>query len=119
MLLGVTTPSGKLPVSWPKKDEHIGCYGHLGLDSYESGKAEYVEGDFIGYRWFDRFWGQEKEVRFPFGYVLSYTSFDISGFRIEGCTSKDPREKVKVTAQVKNTGLVKGLKRCRYTSSPQ
>ena len=54
------------------------------------------------------FRGQEKEVRFPFGYVLSYTSFDISGFKIEGYTSNDPREKVKVTAHVKNTGLVKG-----------
>ena len=108
VLLGVTTPSGKLPVSWPKKNEHTGCYGHFGLDSYESRKVEYVEGEFIGYRWFDRLWGHEKEVRFPFGYGLSYTSFNISGFNIEGRISNDPCEKVKITAQVKNTGLIKG-----------
>ena len=108
MLLDDTTPCGKLPVSWPKKNEHTGCYGHFGLDSYESRKVEYAEGVFVGYRRFDRFWGQEKEVQFPFGYGLSYTSFDISSLKIESRISNDPCEKVKFTTRVKNTGLIKG-----------
>ncbi|KAF2107871.1 glycosyl hydrolase family 3 C-terminal domain-containing protein [Lophiotrema nucula] len=45
-----------------------------------------------------------KEVRFLFGYGLSYTKFDVSNARYEGVISNDANTKAKVTARVKNTG---------------
>ncbi|PSN60028.1 glycoside hydrolase [Corynespora cassiicola Philippines] len=104
VLLGEVSPSGKLPISWPKKYEHTGCYGHFGLDSFESREVEYVEGVYVGYRWFDQWWGQDKEVRFPFGFGLSYTEFDISDARISGAISGDESSQVKVSANIRNIG---------------
>lgn len=108
VLLGETCPSGKLPISWPRKYEHAGCYGHFGLDSFESRAVEYVEGVFVGYRWFDRLWGGDKEVRFPFGYGLSYTQFELSDARVLGGISEDAGARVKVSVKVKNVGQVTG-----------
>ncbi|KAF1848238.1 glycoside hydrolase family 3 protein [Cucurbitaria berberidis CBS 394.84] len=118
VLLGETCPSGKLPISWPKKYEHTGCYGNFGLDSFESRKVEYVEGVFVGYRWFDKFWGQEQEVRFPFGFGLSYTSFEIKDAVVEGSISSDPIAKVKITAKVRNTGTIAGAETVQAYLAP-
>jgi beta-glucosidase len=106
--MGDVSPSGKLPVSWPKKYEHTGGYGNFGPDSLETPKVEYVEGVFVGYRWFDRLWGGNKEVRFPFGYGLSYTSFAISDVRVAGAITNDPSAKVNVSAKVRNVGKAMG-----------
>jgi beta-glucosidase len=108
VLIGDLSPSGKLPVSWPKKYEHTGCYGNFGLDSFESRKVEYVEGVFVGYRWFDRLWGGDREVCFPFGYGLSYTSFTISDVRVAGTIANDLNEKVTILARVRNVGKTMG-----------
>jgi beta-glucosidase len=108
VLMGEKSPCGKLPMSWPKKYEHTGCYGHFGLDSFESRKVEYVEGVFVGYRWFDRLWGTETEVRFPFGFGLSYTQFAISNARVSGTICNDPDATIQIAATVKNVGQVAG-----------
>lgn len=108
VLLGEMSPSGKLPISWPKKYEHTGCYGNFGLDSFDSRKVEYVEGVFVGYRWFDRQWGHDKEVRFPFGYGLSYTEFSITDTRISGSIANDKNARATVVANVKNVGSMTG-----------
>jgi beta-glucosidase len=108
ILIGDVSPSGKLPVSWPKKYEHTGCYGNFGLDSFDSRKVEYVEGIFVGYRWFDRLWGADTEVRFPFGYGLSYTKFSVSDVRIIGTITNDPDKRVTVSATVTNLGAMMG-----------
>ncbi|KAF2000125.1 glycoside hydrolase family 3 protein [Amniculicola lignicola CBS 123094] len=117
-LLGTTCPSGKLPISWPKKYAHTGCFGNFGLDSFESKEVEYVEGVFVGYRWFDRFWGGEKEVRFPFGWGLSYTSFEIGKARVEGSIGEGKNKKVRVTAEVKNLGEVVGAETVQVYLKP-
>lgn len=104
VLLGDACPSGKLPVSWPKKYEHSGCYGNFGLDSFESREVEYVEGVFVGYRWFDQWWGREKEVRFPFGYGLSYTAFEVSCANLSGDVEGCVASTVRVSARVRNVG---------------
>ncbi|KAF2644813.1 hypothetical protein P280DRAFT_443852 [Massarina eburnea CBS 473.64] len=118
VLLGETNPSGKLPVSWPKKYEHTGCYGHFGLDSFESRAVEYVEGVFVGYRWFDKMWGSEKEVRFPFGYGLSYTQFEISGAKLCGSISNDAGARVKITVKVQNVGQKAGAETVQVYIEP-
>ncbi|PVH84990.1 glycoside hydrolase family 3 protein [Cadophora sp. DSE1049] len=108
VLFGEVNPSGKLPISWPKEYEHIAVYGNFGMDSYESRQVKYVEGVFVGYRHFDRMWGTEKEVRWPFGFGLSYTTFEVTNAAIEGNFEKPKGNGVTVTADVVNTGKVAG-----------
>ncbi|PVI06078.1 glycoside hydrolase family 3 protein [Periconia macrospinosa] len=118
VLLGEVCPSGKLPISWPKKYEHTGCYGNFGLDSFESRSVEYVEGVFVGYRWFDKMWGGEKEVRFPFGYGLSYTQFELSSAKLAGSISEDANAGVNVTLKLKNIGTVAGAETVQVYVEP-
>ncbi|KAL5387317.1 hypothetical protein DPSP01_003541 [Paraphaeosphaeria sporulosa] len=114
VLLGEISPSGKLPISWPVKYEHTGCHGNFGLDSYESREVEYVEGTHVGYRWFDKLWGSEKEVRFPFGYGLSYTEFKVKNAQANGSFE----EVVKVTAVVRNIGHTAGAETIQLYVEP-
>lgn len=118
VILGETNPSGKLPVSWPKRYDHTACYGNFGLDSYESRKVEYVEGVNVGYRHFDRHYGTEKEVRFPFGFGLSYTTFEIMGAELNGQLSKSSDDTVVVNVTIKNTGTRLGSEVVQVYLSP-
>ncbi|KAG4418422.1 hypothetical protein IFR04_008407 [Cadophora malorum] len=108
VLFGEVNPSGKLPISWPKEYEHTAVYGKFGMDSYESRQVEYVEGVFVGYRHFDRMWGTEKEVRWPFGFGLSYTTFELTNAAIEGNFDNLNGNKVTVSVDVVNTGKIAG-----------
>ncbi|KAF2712662.1 glycoside hydrolase family 3 protein [Pleomassaria siparia CBS 279.74] len=111
VLLGENTPpGGKLPMSWPRKYDHTGCHGHFGLDSYASREVEYVEGVFVGYRWFDALWRSERQVLFPFGFGLSYSQFDVGGASIAGSLSSNNHAgpSVSVKARVKNVGARPG-----------
>lgn len=120
VLLGEVNPSGKLPISWPRKYEHTACYGNFGLDSFESREVEYVEGVFVGYKHFDRHWDDEKRVLFPFGYGLSYTTFDVRDTKLSGKPISDPNAKVHVTAKVQNTGRCAGAETVQiYIAPPQ
>ncbi|KAM5343512.1 hypothetical protein ACJ41O_012049 [Fusarium nematophilum] len=104
VLLGEVNPSGRLPISWPKKNEHTACYGHFGLDSWDSREVEYVEGVNVGYRHFDSQYGTEKEVLFPFGYGLSYSTFEVSDATLSGSLSgNDADAEVTVAISVRNT----------------
>ncbi|MDR1794930.1 MAG: glycoside hydrolase family 3 C-terminal domain-containing protein [Erysipelotrichaceae bacterium] len=60
----------------------------------------YKEGIFSGYRYYT---SREKEVLFPFGYGLSYTSFEYSDLQV-----KQEKDQIQVTLQVKNTGDIAG-----------
>ncbi|MCQ2797042.1 MAG: glycoside hydrolase family 3 C-terminal domain-containing protein [Bacilli bacterium] len=84
--------------------------------------VEYTEGIYVGYRWFETadaegFWdtaeygGYENVVQFPFGYGMSYTTFDwkfIESSKPESEPLVDNKEKITLTVQVKNTGTVAG-----------
>ncbi|KAH6676851.1 glycosyl hydrolase family 3 C-terminal domain-containing protein [Plectosphaerella plurivora] len=79
--------------------------GHFGRNSWDSREAEFVEGVYVGYRHFDRLYETDKEVLFPFGHGLSYTTFEISGTAVLGSVSQAVADaKVEVTATVSNTG---------------
>ncbi|CAK7225772.1 hypothetical protein SEUCBS140593_006016 [Sporothrix eucalyptigena] len=121
VLLGEVNPGGRLPFSWPRKYEHTGCYGNFGLDSFESRKIEYVEGVNVGYRHFDALYGTDREVMFPFGYGLSYTSFDVGGTELSGSLSgDDANAEVSVTVAVRNTGAMAGSQVIQvYLAPPQ
>ena len=95
VLTGKVCPSGKLTMTWP-----VSVYDHASSRHFPSRGAtsDHEEGIYVGYRYFDTF---QKDVAYPFGYGLSYTTFDYSkpSVKVSG-------EKVSVSVTVKNTGSV-------------
>lgn len=96
VLFGDTNPSGKLTESWPKSVEDTSCH-----DDYDKGEiAKYYESIYVGYRYYDK---AKTDMRFPFGYGLSYTSFLYKDLSV-----KQSRGLVTATLKVKNTGVRDG-----------
>lgn len=103
VLLGVVSPSGRLPVSFPRSIENTPSYGNFPGD-HATMTVQYAEGIEVGYRHYDK---HPEKVLFPFGSGLSYTTFQF------GPATICPQELVHggvVTIQlpVKNTGTVAG-----------
>lgn len=101
LLFGDRNPSGKLAETFPL------CYKDV-PSAFDFGKneeyAEYRESIYTGYRWYD---AAEKEVLFPFGFGLSYTSFEYG--KIELSSNRYRGEGVlTVRVPVKNTGTCAG-----------
>ena len=97
VLFGEVNPSGRLPESFPKKLSDNPSYLYYGG---EGDRADYREGVFVGYRYYDR---KDMEVLFPFGYGLSYTTFAYSNLRLSAETISDT-DTLTATVTVKNTG---------------
>lgn len=95
VLLGAVSPGGKLPCTFPKSIEVAPTYGNFPSD-LERRRVEYQEGVFVGYRYYDE---HPNAVMFPFGYGLSYTTFEITEGRLSGQTL-DENGSVTVTAIV-------------------
>ena len=106
ILLGKANPSGRLSTTWAAWGDYpaIGDFG--GRD-----ETQYREGVYVGYRYFDT-----AGVRplFPFGFGLSYTSFDLKPCRLSA-----PGEQITLTARVTNTGARPGRETAQlYVSAP-
>ncbi len=101
ILFGDISPSGRLPLTFPKKWEDTPV-----ADSYPGTKeiANYNEGIYVGYRWYDK---KNIEPLFPFGYGLSYTTFEYSDLKLSSTSMKQDGE-VEVSLNVKNTGKMAG-----------
>ena len=97
VLYGDVNPSGHLPESFPKKLEDNPSFLFFGG---EPRGTEYREGIFVGYRYYDK---KKMDVLFPFGYGLSYTTFEYSGLKLSADAIKDT-DTVTATVTVKNTG---------------
>jgi beta-glucosidase len=104
ILLGKTSPAGRLPFTWAKKLQDYPATDPAhpersgkGVD----GKTTYSEGVNIGYRWFD-----EKKIAplFPFGFGLSYTKFEYSN--LHAAKASDGGLDVHLT--LKNSGAMAG-----------
>ncbi len=95
VLLGKTSPSGKLTATWAKTED----YPTVG-DFAASDDTCYREGIYVGYRWFD---ANGFQPLFPFGCGMSYTEFEsaVHSFSVENGA-------VKVEACVKNIGCFAG-----------
>jgi beta-glucosidase len=96
ILFGDANPSGKLPVSLPKRFEDSPAYGHY---PGENLKVDYAEGVYVGYRYFDT---KNVEPQFPFGFGLSYTNFEYSDLTVT--TSRVGGRETAVILKVKNAG---------------
>lgn len=101
ILFGKVNPSGKLSETFPIRIEDTPAYINW---PGEVGKVYYGEGVFIGYRYYDE---RQVPVQFPFGYGLSYTSFEYSNLKVSQQSFKDV-DGVVVSVDVKNVGQVTG-----------
>ncbi len=101
VLLGKVNPSGKLPVTFPRRLQDSPAY--LNRPYPGCREVNYGEGIFVGYRYFDH---AQVEPLFPFGHGLSYTTFQYSDLRVPKRVKKG--QPVVVSLKVKNTGAVAG-----------
>lgn len=105
VLSGETNPSGKLPFTFGAK---LGDYGAHSFDKLcfpgDSIKEVYKEDILVGYRWFDT---KNIVPLFPFGYGLSYTTFQVGKASVDK-PKYGKTEVVKLSVSVTNTGKVEG-----------
>jgi beta-glucosidase len=103
ILFGKVSPSGKLPASFERRWEDNASFGGYYPNKGDK-RVEYKEGIFVGYRHFDR--AQVKPL-FPFGYGLSYTTFQYSDLKVTPL-SADLSAPISVSCNIKNTGSREG-----------
>ena len=112
VILGRVNPSGKLVTTYAKNlEDYVPTETFINDDKYQ----KYTEDIFLGYRYFETFDKEYKQVNYEFGFGLSYTDFEISfsDFKAEGT-------KLTFNATVKNTGSVAGKEVVEiYLSAPQ
>ncbi len=103
-IVGQVNPSGKLAESYPVRYEDVSSAPYFPA---KERTAEYREGLFVGYRYFQ---SANVPVLFPFGFGLSYTSFEYSDLTV---TDKE------ATFTLKNTGSMDGAEVAQlYVSKP-
>ena len=127
VLTGKANPSGKLTMTWPiaaadhpstrNYPQDYDMYSYREMQGWESGIpnesfVNHEEDIYVGYRYFDTF---RKQVAYPFGFGLSYTTFEFSKpvVKVSG-------DMVSVSITVKNTGSVSGKEVAQvYVSAPK
>ena len=108
LLFGLKNPSGRLAETWPIKYSDI----PFGEEYAKAAQDVYKESIYVGYRYYLT---ANKEVRFPFGYGLSYTTFDYSNLKVE-----QKENELVVTLAVTNTGALEGNEVIQiYVASPR
>ena len=100
ILFGKANPCGKLAETIPMKLSDTPCYLTFPGDRH----AEYNEGVFVGYRYYDK---KEMAVRYPFGHGLSYTTFEYSDIKLSDTAVGDD-DILTVNAVITNTGNCAG-----------
>ncbi len=101
ILFGDVNPSGKLSETYPLALSDNSSYNYFPGTTVS---VEHRESVYVGYKYYDT---AEKEVAFPFGFGLSYTTFEYSDLKVSADSIKDT-DTVTVSFKVKNTGDVDG-----------
>lgn len=127
VLTGKANPSGKLTMTWPISatdhpstknfPQEVDMYTYQNMQGWGGGipnedYTNHEEDIYVGYRYFDTF---QREVAYPFGFGLSYTTFEFSkpAVKVNG-------DKVNVSITVKNTGKVSGKEVAQvYVAAPK
>ncbi|MDD2244205.1 MAG: glycoside hydrolase family 3 N-terminal domain-containing protein [Dysgonamonadaceae bacterium] len=104
ILAGDVNPSGRLPYTYPKYEQSLIAYDHK--------PSQNIEGKMEGA--YD--YGAETAVQYPFGFGLSYTTFEYSNLSVDKSTFASGDE-MKVTVDVKNTGEMIGKEAVMLFSS--
>ena len=106
ILFGDVNPSAKLPMTFPRSEADLPHPklltpppGKRADESKPSFEVHYDEGLKVGYKWYD---AENKPVLFPFGFGLSYTTFNYAGLKVT------PGSETTVSFTVKNTGTRAG-----------
>ena len=108
LMFGKKNPSGKLSETWPMKYEDVPFHDEFSAERQEV----YKESIYVGYRYYLT---AAKEVRFPFGYGLSYTTFEYKNLKV-----KQKEKELIVSVDVTNTGKVEGAEVVEiYITAPQ
>lgn len=101
VLTGVVNPCGKLPMSWPRKNEDNPAFNNFPCD--DNDVLRYEENLRVGYRFYDA--QDTPSPQFPFGYGLSYTTFELFSFKITSAEFGEPNQtKVTLACEAGNTG---------------
>ena len=126
ILTGRQSPSGKLTMTFPVRltdaassrnfpiDSDTGVYfkeRRKDVGEKDVDQTDYAEGIYVGYRWFDK---RGLPVSYPFGYGLSYTTFEYSDASV-----RNDGKTVTACVTVKNTGHVAGKEAVQlYVAAP-
>lgn len=112
LLLGEGTPSGKLSDTFAKKlEDYPSTYNFHESKDY----VDYTDDIYVGYRYFETVPGAYEKVNYPFGYGLSYTTFDLDTISIS-----ENAGKISLNVKVTNTGNYPGKEVVQvYVSKPQ
>ncbi len=107
ILVGKVNPSGKLPLTFPKRYEDTPTSINFPGDGFE---VNYGEGIYVGYRYYDK---KKIESKYSFGYGLSYTDFNIEtkefncdGGKVAGVNAFT--DKVSIRVKISNVGEMAG-----------
>ncbi len=108
LLFGKANPAGRLAETWPMKYEDV----PFGETFGKSENEVYKESVFVGYRYYTT---AKKQVRYPFGYGLSYTNFTWSDMQMS-----EEGDRFTISCRVKNTGTRDGAEVVQlYVSAPE
>ena len=111
ILCGDVNPSGKLTDTFASCfDDYPSSYNFNESDDY----ACYTDDIFVGYRYFETIPGAKEKVNYPFGFGLSYTTFDIQCMEVSEADGQ-----IHINVKVTNTGDIAGKEVVQIYTSPQ
>jgi len=109
VVFGDVNPSGKLPLSFPVRNEDNPAFLNYISDD---NRVLYGEDVYVGYRFYDK---TKRAPAFPFGHGLSYTTFSLSSLTISTTAAE---EDITLTLKITNTGSLPGAEVLQAYISP-
>ncbi|EJU05925.1 hypothetical protein DACRYDRAFT_127572 [Dacryopinax primogenitus] len=112
VLFGKVNPSGKMSITFPRRLEDTPSYLSYGN---QNGKVRYAEDLFVGYK---HYIVRDIKPLFPFGFGLSYTTFEYSNLEVGKSTSKGADFTAAVKLTLTNTGQIIGSEAVQVYIAP-